>query len=135
MSPINYLAAAFKSLKDFRLSYPLNREFSQNATWWFTSIASVVVIITMLLVSAASAYEAISIYSRDFNTTSPLWYEILLANATSSLGLSPSRVCSSSVIELGSGTQSTLPMTFELLRCRVCDYERVHAVSTCVLYR
>lgn len=135
MSLINNLATCLKSLKNFRIAYPVKRDFSQKTSWWFTSVASFGIVITMLGVAAASGYEPIPSYSRTFNTTSPLWYEVLLGNATSSLGLSASRVCSGSVIELGNGALSTLPLTFELMRCRVCDDEWVHGLSTDILYR
>jgi hypothetical protein len=112
MSPINNLATCFKSLKNFRIAYPIKRDFSQKTTWWFTSVASFGIVITMLGVAAASGYEPIPSYSRTFNITSPLWYEVLLGNATSSLGLSASRVCSGSVIELGNGALHTPPRPY-----------------------
>ena len=103
MAIVNAISPLLRSLKDFRLSYPLKKDFSKKTTRWFISAASIGIILTMLSTAAASSYEPISVYARNFNTTSLLWYEKVLRNATSSFGLSRSRVCSGSIIQLGDG--------------------------------
>lgn len=92
------------SIKNFRLQYPLNENFSQRTSRWFAAILIVVAVILMLITAAAQAYEPISVYSRDYNDNTLLWYERLLGNATSSLGLLQSWACSGSIIQLGDGT-------------------------------
>jgi hypothetical protein len=103
MTFLNAVASPYRALKAYRLPYPVKRDFNAAPTWWFTAVASCGIIITMLLTAAASAYEPISVYSRIFNSGSPLWYEYVLGNATSTLGLSKSRVCAGSIIQLGDG--------------------------------
>jgi hypothetical protein len=103
MTVLNAAAYPFRALKAYRLPYPVKRDFDATPTWWFTAVASCGIVMTMLLTAAASAYEPISVYSRTFNTSNPLWYENVLGTATSTLGLSKSRVCSGSIIQLGDG--------------------------------
>jgi hypothetical protein len=92
------------SIRDFRLQYPHNGNFSRRISRWFAAILIVVAVILMLITASAQAYEPISVYSRDYNDNNLLWYERLLGNATSRLGLPQSWVCSGSIILLGQGT-------------------------------
>jgi hypothetical protein len=99
------LATSLKnSIRDFRLQYPLNGNFTRRISRWFAAILIVVAVILMVITAAAQAYEAISVYSREYNGNTLLWYERLLGNATSRLGLPQSWVCSGSIIQLGEGT-------------------------------
>jgi hypothetical protein len=91
------------SIKNFRLQYPLNENFDQRISRWFAAILIVVAVVLMMVTAAAQAYEPLSVYSREFNGNTLLWYERLLGTATSRLGLPQSWACSWSIIQLGEG--------------------------------
>lgn len=90
-----------KSVRAFRLQYPVKQNFGSRATWIFITILIVGGIILMLLTVAGQAYEPITVYSRSFNGSTTLWYERLLRDTTSRLGLPKSWDCSDSIIQLG----------------------------------
>jgi hypothetical protein len=119
-----------RSLENYRLQYPLTEDFSPKISRGFTGLLIVVALLLMLVTAAAQAYEPISVYSRYFTGNTLLWYEYLLGNATTRLGLPQSWACSGSIIQLGDGMSLS---SSDLIR--TCDYQRVSHVPIDLLYR